>query len=61
MIQEKDYIELRDIIENDYGVHLSINEVRLLGDRLISLFELLMPDKHQNIYENDRLQTIPSE
>lgn len=57
MLENKAVTELQQILLEEYGQQLSLTETKLIGNRLVSLYQTIL-NKNENKYK--RLQTEPS-
>lgn len=54
MVSQELLVELKDIIQEDYGMELPIRVVSEIGNSLVGFFELLVKIESQHEYENSR-------
>lgn len=53
MVSQELLVELKDIIREDYGVELPMQEVSFIGNSLVGFFETLSRIEFGNEYENE--------
>lgn len=44
--------ELQDILQGEYGLNLSLDETRNIGEKLVNFFRVLAESENKNEYKN---------
>lgn len=56
MVSQELLLELKDIIQEDYGVDLPMQAVSEIGNSLVGYFELLAKIESEGEYEDENLR-----